>query len=968
MTSHIWIGGAPAKAKVETVSIPTDVEAGQIVSFTIGNKTLEVTLTGTTQAAVVSELVAAWNASTEPELAEITASAGVDSNGDADGTIDLTSDTAGKPFAVTVAIGSGNNEKQVVTLGGTAATGGAFTLTFNSETTTTISYNASAATVQSALEGLASYSSGDFTVTGDAGGPWTVEFTGTLAGINVSLMTINTSGLTGAVNEVQTISSPNNPTGGTFTLSFRGETTGNIAYNASAATIQSSLESLSTIPTSSVSCSGGTLPGTDVAVTFQGALAETDVELLVVNSENLTGVNGTVTETTAGGSALAEKCNYYWTFDGTWTEGGSGTLSPYSTTYDEIVGNLNYVADGKIDVFSWAYYGVGGVINDGIKIDGGATLYYSAIGAFDEDEPFTISLFFKSTQTSTGSKYVFSKGDPGSYTPDYYLLYDSSTGYFTFAYQKSGGFHSVTTTIAAPTNAWHHVLCVYDPDNSTIKISVDGAAFESTTGLTIGSTTASTVKRLRFGIGGGSYINANGFIDCLGIFPSALSLSEGNDLYNSGNGQDYPFAASGTNEVQTLSLTGSPTSGSVILSFQGESVEVPYNATASEVEGYLESLSSIGIGNVNVTSGAWPGTDIVVEFIGAFAILDVELIEIDTSSLIMKTAETTKGVTAPTGTVATTVTPLTQSTTTPNSGPNNWDVAANWDSNSVPASSDIAYISDSDIDILYGLDQSAVTLAELHVESTFTGSIGLPRKNTDGTSSYSEYREQYLKIGATELFIGEKNGDGSDRIKINLGSVQTTALIVDSGDSPDGNTPPILLLGSHASNVINVNRGFLGIAYYPTETATVATIRQAFIDDATDDTTVYCGAGTTLTNIIKSGGELTLNSNTTSLEQTAGTTNIYDGAHTVLNVLAGTLNYNSTGTLSAVNLSGDAVLTFDQDRRPKDVTIINKFSDDSEIYDESGSIASPVIDLENCGDLSTLHMGKDFKLTFGATT
>jgi len=80
------------------------------------------------------------------------------------------------------------------------------------------------------------------------------------------------------------------------------------------------------------------------------------------------------------------------------------------------------------------------------------------------------------------------------------------------------------------------------------------------------------------------------------------------------------------------------------------------------------------------------------------------------------------------------------------------------------------------------------------------------------------------------------------------------------------------------------------------------------------------------------------------------------------------LNYNSTGTLSAVNLSGDAVLVFDQDARPKTVTVIDKYTDASEIYDVSGSIADPVIDLNNCGDLSTLHMGQDFKVTIGATT
>jgi len=76
MASHIWIGGAPAKAQIDLTTIPGDVEAGQIVNFTIGNKTLPVTLAGITLADVVSELVAAWNGSTFPEFEEITAAVG----------------------------------------------------------------------------------------------------------------------------------------------------------------------------------------------------------------------------------------------------------------------------------------------------------------------------------------------------------------------------------------------------------------------------------------------------------------------------------------------------------------------------------------------------------------------------------------------------------------------------------------------------------------------------------------------------------------------------------------------------------------------------------------------------------------------------------------------------------------------------------------------------------------------------
>ncbi len=280
----------------------------------------------------------------------------------------------------------------------------------------------------------------------------------------------------------------------------------------------------------------------------------------------------------------------------------------------------------------------------------------------------------------------------------------------------------------------------------------------------------------------------------------------------------------------------------------------------------------------------------------------------------------------------------------------------------------MVYLTDSDVSILYGLDQSAVTLAALHIEQTYTGFVGLPRTDADATTTYFEYRDQYLMIGATELFIGAKEGDGSGRIKIDLGPAQSTVLITDSGTGEEDNVPAILLLGTHASNVVNINRGSLGVAFYPTEISTIATLRQAFFDSAVDDTTVYLGDGVTVANVIKSGGELDINSDTTSFEQTAGSTTIHAGAHTVLNVFDGTLNYNSVGTLAAVNLSGAAVLNFNQDRRPKTVTIINKLSEESEIFDDSKCIASAIIDMENVGDLSTLNLGTNFKITVGATT
>lgn len=952
-TSHMWIGGAPKRAKVESITFPDDIAAGQVVNLTVGVKTLEVTAVGSTKSEIIAEVVAAWNASSEPEFSEITASVGTDVAGSEDGAMDMTADVAGKPFAVNVSIGSGNNEVQTVTLSGTAATGGTFTVTFDGQTTGNIAYNADAATFETALEALSNIGSGDATVTGSAGA-WVVEFTGALAATNVALMTINTENLTGGVNEVQTISSPSNPTGGTFTLSFGSQTTGNIAYNASSATIVTALEALSNIPAGSVGGSGGSLPGTPVVITFQDELAATDVSLLTVDATNLTGINGSVAETQAGGSDLLNKARNFWDF-------GDSTPAT-SDDYKDRVGLS--VSASPSGASGWSRVS-GGKLGYCLYTSGTSKVKVGSanFANFDGDVDFSIAVWVKFD--SLGSAEVI-MGCDNVTTYDWYLQKNSDD---TFTFVKKGGAGNLTATSTATATAgtWHHVVAVQDATNEYTRISVDGAAFVSSSGSTTLSAASSAYMRL-----GGvqpsvpGYPGAmSGFIDSIGIFDSALTISEAQSVYNSGAGDDYPFPSAGGNEVQTLTITGTPTAGSVTVSYQGVGVEIPYDATSAEAEALLDTVSTIGAGNTNVTGGDWPGTPLVVEFVNDLAVTDVGLLEIDTSTLTMTVAETTPGVTPPVGTIASTVSPMSQSTTTASSGPNDWDVATNWSTNTVPETGDTVYISETDVSILYGLDQSAFTLAALHIDQTFTGSIGLPRTNTDGTTSYYEYRDSYLKIGATLLNIGDKDGDGSDRIKIDLGSVQSTVLITDSGESPDGNTPPILLLGTHASNVINVNRGTVGVAYYPTEVSTIATLKQAFFDDAADDTTVYLGSGVTIGAIVKSGGVIDINSSTTTISQSGGTLNIHDGAHPALTIVDGDCNYNSTGT-GVISIGGTGVLNFNQDRRSKTITSITKNSEECEIYDDSGCIAPPVVVvMNNVRDFSTLHFAtKTISMTY----
>ena len=121
--------------------------------------------------------------------------------------------------------------------------------------------------------------------------------------LNDVLTWLNTNEGTAAVNETQTVAITGTPTGGTFTLSYGGQTTAAIAFDATAAAVDSALEALSNIGAGDVTTTGGALPGTAVAVEFTGALAGLDAALMTIDTTNLTGGTspaGSVTETTTG--------------------------------------------------------------------------------------------------------------------------------------------------------------------------------------------------------------------------------------------------------------------------------------------------------------------------------------------------------------------------------------------------------------------------------------------------------------------------------------------------------------------------------------------------------------------------------------------------------------------------------------------------------------------------------------------
>lgn len=80
---------------------------------------------------------------------------------------------------------------------------------------------------------------------------------------------------------------------------------------------------------------------------------------------------------------------------------------------------------------------------------------------------------------------------------------------------------------------------------------------------------------------------------------------------SSGNWNGTPSA-----EIQTISITGTPTGGSFSLVWNGNSTIAPYNTNASNLQTLLQAISGLN-GNVNCTGGPLPGTAINATFTGS---------------------------------------------------------------------------------------------------------------------------------------------------------------------------------------------------------------------------------------------------------------------------------------------------------------------------------------------------------------
>ncbi len=262
--------------------------------------------------------------------------------------------------------------------------------------------------------------------------------------------------------------------------------------------------------------------------------------------------------------------------------------------------------------------------------------------------------------------------------------------------------------------------------------------------------------------------------------------------------------------------------------------------------------------------------------------------------------------------------------TTASAGPNDWSTVLNWSDGSIPGNNDTIIFKDTNVNVCWGLAQSAVNGTTIFILKTYTGKIGLNRlafaTSSDGDTtdaSKLEYRAHYLDIDYDTLEVGKHVGggspSGSGRIKIdNANTGASTTRIFDTASvATESTLAAVRLILASATADVYIRDGSIGIAIdEPNETSTAG-------DIYSDGSGVVCiiGKGVTLTSFQQSeGGNILQAAATVATVKVLGGTLTIEGNFTItaLTIEAGTINDNHIAggnAITTANLNGGSMVT-----------------------------------------------------------
>lgn len=281
--------------------------------------------------------------------------------------------------------------------------------------------------------------------------------------------------------------------------------------------------------------------------------------------------------------------------------------------------------------------------------------------------------------------------------------------------------------------------------------------------------------------------------------------------------------------IQQVSLTNDPDGGTFTLTHLGQTTAaIAYNASAATVSTALGALSTINPLGVTVTGndgGPW-----VVEFIAGNANQAYPPMTGNGSSLTITDAAivVTKELSSPTG-------------------PNWYTDVKNWSQARVPNSTDTVVFEECAISCLYGIS-NVPAIAGLIIYRSFTGTIGLPEILGSGQP---QTLPQYLSLSnlgspiQIDINLGQ-SGDGPSLVKIDTQS-QTASVNVPYSAQPSDTGYTIQLAG--ALDTVSIGGASVGFAISSSKTVTINSVRVSVNSDSVDAQSIGWGKSATINSV-----------------------------------------------------------------------------------------------------------------------
>lgn len=251
-----------------------------------------------------------------------------------------------------------------------------------------------------------------------------------------------------------------------------------------------------------------------------------------------------------------------------------------------------------------------------------------------------------------------------------------------------------------------------------------------------------------------------------------------------------------------------------------------------------------------------------------------------------------------------------KTSTTANANPSDYGLAQNWSLEAIPTSSDDVVFDTGSVDVLYTLNQSAVSIGSFTVAKGCSSVFG----------RFDNGKPIYLRIAPTSL---RYEGNGSLAM-FDIGSANISPVITSYGTPASTGRYAAYIKGSNIAT-LTVNKGKVSVASLPNETTTVATLIVGYVSTLASDAEVTVGSGVTLTTLNQAGGTATIGCAATTLTNAAGSTLYTTGTGAVTTVNAyGTAYLSSSGTITTLNAYGTVDLT--KDRTARTITTTNLYA------------------------------------------